>query len=142
MTPRSRSQILRALHTWGVGGVEHFDLGAFDHETDTMSLHGAWIVDQMMHATGWLATRNSGWTGEDCPHEPGASIYAHPARALEVHPWIVVDALDEDGIEHLDAIATARGLADRVVGEVAAGGGSQFGHHKLEPDPSASLASP
>ena len=48
MTPWSRAQLAQLLHTWRAGGVEHYDIGAFDHESGRMSLRGPWTLHQVM----------------------------------------------------------------------------------------------
>ena len=147
MTPRSRAQLARLLHAWRAGGVEHYDIGALDHQTGRLSLRGPWTLHQVMRACGWMAARNA----------TGSSIFARPASSFAVHPWILVPELDETALVALGKItplgavveaspgsfqawirvkpsqdertrtALARGLARRVGARAKAGGGSPFG---------------
>lgn len=84
MTPKSRGQVMRMLGTFAaVGGPDRFDIGALDHGTGRMSLREDWRRNQIWRAVGWMAARNT----------TGSSIYVRPTRALEAHPWILVDDL-------------------------------------------------
>ena len=97
MTPWSRAQLAQLLHTWRAGGVEHYDIGALDHESDRMSLRGPWPLHQVMRACGWMAARNA----------TGSSLYARPAHSLESHSWILVDGLNEASLAKLDELTPA-----------------------------------
>ena len=81
MTPASLRQIRTLLGLWDTG---RYDVGALDHASGRMSLREGWNLGQVLHARGWIAARNAS----------GSSIYARPARSLDRHPWVLVDALD------------------------------------------------
>ena len=94
MTPASRAQLAKMLATFASApDVDHFDIGARDHETERMSLRETWSRSQVWKAAGWIAARNT----------TGSSIYVRPARALEAHPWILVDDLTAAALEKLKA---------------------------------------
>ena len=90
MTPASRAQLTRILATFAAaGGPDRFDVGAFDHAADRMSLRDDWTRGQIWRAAGWMAGRNAS----------GSSIYLRPACALEAHPWVLVDDLSAAALE-------------------------------------------
>lgn len=91
MTPRSKGQLTRLLATFAnAPDVDRFDIGALDHTAgDKMSLRENWNRGQIWRATGWMSGRNAS----------GSSIYIRPSRALEVHPWILVDDLTAEALE-------------------------------------------
>ena len=94
MTPKSRAQLAKMLGTFAaVDGPDRFDVGALDHETERMSLREDWTRSQVWKAAGWIAARNT----------TGSSIYVRPARALEEHPWILVDDLTAAALEDVKA---------------------------------------
>ena len=94
MTPQSRGQVTRMLARFAAdGGPDRFDIGALDHSTGKMSLRDDWLRNQIWRAAGWMAARNT----------TGSSIYVRPARALEAHPWILVDDLTADALEKVNA---------------------------------------
>ena len=147
MTSRSRAQLARLLHAWRAGGVEHYDIGALDHQTGRLSLRGPWTLHQVMRACGWMAARNA----------TGSSLFARPASSFAVHPWILVPELGATALAELGKItplgavveaspgsfqawirvqpsqddrtrtALARSLARRVRAHAKAAGGSPFG---------------
>lgn len=94
MTPRSKGQLTRMLATFAAaGGPDRFDVGALNHATGKMSAREDWTRGQVWRATGWMAARNA----------TGSSIYVRPARALEAHPWVLVDDLTPEHLETLTA---------------------------------------
>ena len=148
MTPASKAQLTRMLATFAsAGDVDRFDVGALNHGTDQMSLREDWNRGQVWRAAGWMAARNA----------TGSSIYVRPARALEAHPWALIDDLTAQALEkvrtdHPPAIvvetspgnyqawirvqravpveirtAIARTLAQTYGGDLGGVGGHQFG---------------
>ena len=94
MTPTSRAQLAKMLKTFAAADVvDRFDVGALDHETERMSLREDWNRSQVWKAAGWIAARNT----------TGSSIYVRPARAIERHPWILVDDLTAAALETMKA---------------------------------------
>ena len=148
VTPASKAQLTRMLATFAsAGDVDRFDVGALNHGTDQMSLREDWNRGQVWRAAGWMAARNA----------TGSSIYVRPARALEAHPWALIDDLTAQALEkvrtdHPPAIvvetspgnyqawirvqravpveirtAIARTLAQTYGGDLGGVGGHQFG---------------
>ena len=92
MTPQSEGQLARMLETFiAAPEVTAFDVGAYDHTEDKMSDRRGWTRGQVWKSRNWMARRNG----------MGSSIYIRPARALEEHPWILVDDLTAETVEKI-----------------------------------------
>ena len=89
MTPQSEGQLARMLETFiAAPEVTAFDVGAYDHAVDKMEDRRGWTRGVVWKARNWMARKNG----------MGSSIYIRPARALEVHPWILVDDLTTETV--------------------------------------------
>ena len=80
-------QVRALIDLWGLP----VDIGALNHVDECMILRDDWRYDQVMRALAWLRALNAS----------GSSIYIRPARALAVHPWVLLDDLDADAFTHL-----------------------------------------
>ncbi len=88
------------LRTFIAGGADRFDVGALDHAQDIMSWRTGWDAPQIARARGWISGRNAS----------GSSIYLRPAREIPMHPWILVDDVDEAAIEAMRRAGHPPGL--------------------------------
>ena len=82
----------RLLDVWSAGGSERYDLLAIDYESGLKRYRDGWGRQQFERSRRFISSLNAS----------GSCVYARPSYQVDLHAWILLDRVKEQGLALLE----------------------------------------